>query len=218
VTGERLLFWRTSSQLIARILIRCVNLVNLAITNGATRSVCSMSSKCIYTAFKCPVGVPATLRGCSSSHYSADRTSILARKLVAPNLSRTRSGCYATAQEQEIINLPQEYCDGFKCDSSPYVEQTIRSFARGVLRQSRWSPQLFAEDVLYKVWTQRVAYAMTCASHGFRFFHTIYLTPFVLQHLLVWCLSCFLLHRHIQSRSGEQLRVHQLGMASSHGS
>jgi hypothetical protein len=60
--------------------------------------------------------------------------------------TRVRSGANKT-----IDNLKSDFCDDFQCNSSPAVEQTIRSFARDIERHNRWSLPIFALDVTYAV-------------------------------------------------------------------
>ena len=54
----------------------------------------------------------------------------------------------ATTDGKQIENLDRTYCDDFVCTSSPAVEQSVRSFARG-LELLRMPPSLFARDVEY---------------------------------------------------------------------
>ena len=57
---------------------------------------------------------------------------------------------HAAGSESTIENLP-DICNDFQCDSSPQVEQSIRSFAKNIERHSTWTIGLFAGDVECRV-------------------------------------------------------------------
>jgi len=59
---------------------------------------------------------------------------------------RNATSTAAGSNLPEIEKLSTSYCDDFVCTSSPALEQTVRSFARG-LELLRLPPVLFAKDV-----------------------------------------------------------------------
>ena len=60
--------------------------------------------------------------------------------------------CFAAqaGSDSQIENLP-DICDDFQCNSSPQVEQHIRSFAKDIERHSKWTVTLFALEVQFRV-------------------------------------------------------------------
>lgn len=64
--------------------------------------------------------------------------------------------------DEKIENLRTVYCDDFKCDSSPQVERTIRSFAKNVELHTKWTITIFAENAEYQV------RCTLCRYHGSR--------------------------------------------------
>eukprot|EP00892_Ulva_mutabilis_P011268 jgi/Ulvmu1/8513/UM044_0047.1 len=60
-----------------------------------------------------------------------------------------RCAAIRSGSDEKIDNLSTVYCDDFKCDSSPQVERTIRSFAKNVELHTKWTITIFAEDAEY---------------------------------------------------------------------
>lgn len=79
----------------------------------------------------------------TSVHPLAWRTSRFNR-----NARSMYSNTALLADPVKIENLSTSYCDDFVCTTSPAIEQTVRSFARG-LELLRLPPSLFGRDVEY---------------------------------------------------------------------
>lgn len=79
----------------------------------------------------------------TSSRSDAGACSRRSLWTVVPKAVDTSERSTATP---DIQGLDRNYCDDFVCTSSPAVEQTVRSFARDLVRTRIWATKLADQE------------------------------------------------------------------------
>ena len=124
------------------------------VENCSVDKICSSTSTVACASASCPEDLCNTLYPLARRMHLKGGVCLKASRRCVNRRhgDLTRCGAVRPGSDEKIENLRTVYCDDFKCDSSPQVERTIRSFAKNVELHTKWTITIFAENAEYTVW------------------------------------------------------------------